>query len=95
MGIKRKLYETIARHLKGGAWGKGREGQGMGSRSRMYTCGEQRVYVWWAKGIRLVMKTYTFRSQNVYVSSVKRIRFRHETYTSWTGAEFASSGHGA
>jgi len=45
MGIKRKLYETIARYLKGGAWGKGREGQGMGSRSRTYMFGEQRVYV--------------------------------------------------
>ena len=80
MGIKRKLYETIARHLKGGAWAR---------------VGRTKVWALGAKGIRLVMKTYTFRSQNVYVSSVKRIRFRHETYTSWAGAEFASSGHGA
>ena len=53
MGVKRKLYETIARHLKGGAWGKGREGQDMASRSRTYTFGEQRVYVWCLKRIRL------------------------------------------
>ena len=85
--MKRKLCETIARHLKGGAWARV-------GRTR-YGLSEQNVYVWRAKGIRLAMKTYTFRSQNVYVSSVKRIRFRHETYTSWLGAEFASSGHGA
>ena len=80
MGIKRKLYENIARHLKGGAWAR---------------VGRTKVSALGAERIRLVMKTYTFRSENVYVSSVKRIRFRHETYTSWAGAEFASLGHGA
>ena len=59
MGIKRKLYETIARHLKGGAWAR---------------VGRTEVWALGAKGIRLVMKTYTFRSQNVYVSGTKRIR---------------------
>ena len=80
MRIKRKLYETIARHLKGGAWGKGREGK---------------VWPLGAERIRLASKGYTFGNENVYVSQSKRIRFRHETYTSWLGAEFASSGHGA
>ena len=64
--MKSKLYETIARHLKGGAWARV-------GRTR-YGLSEQNVYVWRAKGIRLAMKTYTFRSQNVYVSGTKRIR---------------------
>ena len=79
MGIKRKLYENIARHLKGGAWAR---------------VGRTKVWALGAERIRLVMKTYTFGDENVYVLSVKRIRFRHETYTSWAGAEFASLGHG-
>jgi len=80
MGIKRKLYETIAQHLKGGAWAR---------------VGRTKVWALGAERIRLASKGYTFGDENVYVSSVKRIRFRHETYTSWAGAEFASSGHGA
>ena len=59
MGIKRKLYENIARHLKGGAWAR---------------VGRTKVWALGAERIRLVMKTYTFRSQNVYVSGTKRIR---------------------
>ena len=78
--MKRKLYETFARLLAGGARGKGREDS---------------VWALGAGRIRLVSKRYTFGDENVYVSSVKRIRFRHETYTSWLGAEFASLGHGA
>jgi len=57
--------------------------------------GRGKIWPLGAERIRLVGKGYTFSDENVYVSSVKRIRFRHETYTSWTGAEFASSGHGA
>ena len=57
--------------------------------------GRGKIWPLGAELIRLVGKGYTFGDENVYVSSVKRIRFRHETYTSWTGAEFASSGHGA
>lgn len=78
--MKRKLYEPIARHLKAGAWGRGRE-------DSVWDLGAERI--------RLASKGYTFGDENVYVSSVKRIRFRYETYTSWLGAEFASSGHGA
>ena len=78
--MKRKLYEPIARHIKAGAWGRGRE-------DSVWDLGAERI--------RLASKGYTFGDENVYVSSVKRIRFRHETYTSWFGAEFASSGHGA
>ena len=80
MGIKRKLYETIGRRLKGGAWAR---------------VGRGRVWALGAERICLASKGYTFGDENVYVSSVKRIRFRHETYTSWLGAEFASLGHGA
>ena len=57
--MKRKLYETFARLLAGGARDKGREDS---------------VWALGAERIRLVMKTYTFRSQNVYVSGTKRIR---------------------
>ena len=78
--MKSKLYETIARHLKGGAWAR---------------VGRTKVWALGAECIRLVSKGYTFGDENVYVSQSKRIRFRHETYTSWAGAEFASSGHGA
>ena len=78
--MKSKLYETFARHLKGGAWGR---------------VGWAKVWALRAERIRLASKGYTFGDENVYVSSVKRIRFRYETYTSWLGAEFASSGHGA
>ena len=59
MGIKRKLYETIARHLKGGAWSKGREDS---------------VWALGAERIRLASKGYTFGDENVYVSGTKRIR---------------------
>ena len=64
--------------------------EGLGAR-----VGRGKIWPLGAERIRLVGKGYTFGDENVYVSSVKRIRFRHETYTSWTGAEFASSGHGA
>ena len=57
--MKRKLYETFARLLAGGARDKGREDS---------------VWALGAERIRLAMKTYTFRSQNVYVSGTKRIR---------------------
>ena len=59
MGIKRKLYENIARHLKGGAWAR---------------VGRTKVWALGAERIRLVMKTYTFGDENVYVSGTKRIR---------------------
>ena len=58
MGIKRKLYETIARHLKGGAWAR---------------VGRTKVWALGAERIRLVMKTYTFQARNVYVLGWCRI----------------------
>lgn len=59
MGIKRKLYENIARHLKGGAWAR---------------VGRTKVWALGAERIRLVSKGYTFGDENVYVSDTKRIR---------------------
>ena len=58
MGIKRKLYENIARHLKGGAWAR---------------VGRTKVWALGAERIRLVSKGYTFGDENVYVSDTKRI----------------------
>ena len=63
MGIKRKLYENIARHLKGGAWAR---------------VGRTKVWALGAERIRLVSNGYTFGDENVYVSQSKRIRFRHD-----------------
>ena len=87
MGIKRKLYETIARHLKGGAWAR---------------VGRTKVWALGAERIRLVSKGYTFGDENVYVSQSKRIRFERKTYTFQArnvyvlgSTEFASSSHGA
>ena len=59
MGIKRKLYENIARHLKGGAWAR---------------VGRTKVWALGAERIRLASKGYTFGDENVYVSGTKRIR---------------------
>lgn len=59
MGIKRKLYETIARHLKGGAWARV-------ERTEVWALGAERI--------RLASKGYTFGDENVYVSGTKRIR---------------------
>ena len=59
MGIKRKLYETIARYLKGGAWAR---------------VGRTKIWAPGAERIRLVSKGYTFGDENVYVSGTKRIR---------------------
>ena len=59
MGIKRKLYENIARHLKGGAWAR---------------VGRTKVWALGAERIRLESKGYTFGDENVYVSQSKRIR---------------------
>ena len=42
--MKRKLYETFARHLKGGAWAR---------------VGRTEVWALGAERIRLAMKTYT------------------------------------
>ena len=72
MGIKRKLYENIARHLKGGAWAR---------------VGRTKIWALGAERIRLVSKGYTFRSQNVYVSSVKRIRLGQVPNLPHQGAE--------
>ena len=59
MGIKRKLYENIARHLKGGAWAR---------------VGRTKVWALGAERIRLESKGYTFGDENVYVSQSQRIR---------------------
>ena len=64
--MKRKLCETFARHLAGGARGKGREDS---------------VWALGAERIRLASKGYTFGDENVYVSQSKRIRFERKTYT--------------
>ena len=64
--MKRKLYETFARLLAGGARGKGREDS---------------VWALGAERIRLASKGYTFGDENVYVSQSKRIRFERKTYT--------------
>jgi len=77
MGIKRKLYETIARHLKGGAWAR---------------VGRTEVWALGAERIRLVSKGYTFGDENVYVSQSKRIRFRRKTYTFYLQDVYLSTG---
>ena len=59
MGIKRKLYETIERHLKGGAWARV-------ERTEVWALGAERI--------RLASKGYTFGDENVYVLRSKRIR---------------------
>ena len=64
--MKRTLYETFARHLKGGAWAR---------------VGRTEVWALGAERIRLASKGYTFGDENVYVSQSKRIRFAVKTYT--------------
>ena len=64
--MKRTLYETFARHLKGGAWAR---------------VGRTEVWALGAERIRLASKGYTFGDENVYVSQSKRIRFERKTYT--------------
>ncbi len=72
--MKRKLYEPIARHLKAGAWGRGREDSvwDLGAErirlaSKGYTFGDE-------KRIRFECKTYTFQARDVYVLVRCRIR---------------------
>ena len=65
--MKRKLYETFARLLAGGARGKGRE-------DSVWALGAERIRLV-SKGYTcLAMKTYTFQARNVYVLVRYRIR---------------------
>ena len=74
MGIKRKLYETIARHLKGGAWAR---------------VGRGKVWALGAERIRVAGKRYTFGDENVYVSQSKRIRLGQVPYLPHLGTELS------